>query len=304
MNKPVKITLHSTAHYFLEGLNEIGIEYLFCNLGTDHAPLIEAMARWASGASRTRRPSSARTRTSPCTWPAGYAIATGRGQGVMVHVDAGTANAAMALHNLFRARMPVLLMAGKSPYTHARRTRRLARQLRAFRAGALRPGEPRAALRQVGVHPADRRGRQGSAAPRAHADAERPEGAGLPDAAARDARRDLGCGGGALVSGGALRPGAPRAGPTRAGGGARRRGCSRRDDPLLVTAYRGRNPAERRAARRAGALRRHPRASSSIPLLPQHRARFALLRGLHARRQRGEGRLRPAARRRRAVDPA
>jgi acetolactate synthase-1/2/3 large subunit len=48
---------------------------------------------------------------------AGYAIATGRGQGVMVHVDAGTANAAMALHNLCRARVPVMLMAGKAPYT-------------------------------------------------------------------------------------------------------------------------------------------------------------------------------------------
>ena len=35
---------HSTAHYFLEGLNEIGCEYLFCNFGTDHAPLIEVMA--------------------------------------------------------------------------------------------------------------------------------------------------------------------------------------------------------------------------------------------------------------------
>ena len=48
---------------------------------------------------------------------AGYAIATGRGQGVMVHVDAGTANSAMALHNLCRARIPVLLMAGKAPFT-------------------------------------------------------------------------------------------------------------------------------------------------------------------------------------------
>ena len=35
----------STAYYFLEGLNEIGIDYLFCNFGTDHAPIIEAMAR-------------------------------------------------------------------------------------------------------------------------------------------------------------------------------------------------------------------------------------------------------------------
>ena len=42
----------------------------------------------------------------------GYAAATGRGQAVLVHVDAGTANAAMGLHNLARARIPVLVMAG------------------------------------------------------------------------------------------------------------------------------------------------------------------------------------------------
>src|SRR5260370_924872 len=35
----------------------------------------------------------------------------------MVHVDAGTANSAMALHNLCRARIPVMLMAGKAPFT-------------------------------------------------------------------------------------------------------------------------------------------------------------------------------------------
>ena len=33
---------HSTAYYFVEGLNELGIEHLFCNFGTDHAPTIEA----------------------------------------------------------------------------------------------------------------------------------------------------------------------------------------------------------------------------------------------------------------------
>ncbi len=48
---------------------------------------------------------------------AGYFLATGRGQGVMVHVDSGTANSAMALHNICRARIPVLLMAGRAPYT-------------------------------------------------------------------------------------------------------------------------------------------------------------------------------------------
>jgi acetolactate synthase-1/2/3 large subunit len=34
-----------------------------------------------------------------------------------VHVDVGTANTANAMHNLFRSRLPVLLMSGKAPYT-------------------------------------------------------------------------------------------------------------------------------------------------------------------------------------------
>lgn len=46
-----------------------------------------------------------------------YAQVSGRGQAVLVHVDAGTANAAMGMHNLYRSRMPVLLMAGRSPHT-------------------------------------------------------------------------------------------------------------------------------------------------------------------------------------------
>jgi acetolactate synthase I/II/III large subunit len=108
---------HSAGHYFLEGLNEIGFDYLFCNFGTDHAPIIEAIASF-------RRAGRAMPRTIICPhentavhMAAGYAFVTGRGQGVMVHVDAGTANSAMALHNLCRGRIPVMLMAGKAPFT-------------------------------------------------------------------------------------------------------------------------------------------------------------------------------------------
>src|ERR1043165_1332755 len=36
----------STAYFFLEGLVDLGIEYVFANLGTDHVSLIEAMAEW------------------------------------------------------------------------------------------------------------------------------------------------------------------------------------------------------------------------------------------------------------------
>src|SRR3954468_2499212 len=108
---------HSTAHYFLEGLNEIGFDYLFCNFGTDHAPLIEAMAQFRRDGRRLPATVLCPHEHNAVHMAAGYAIATGRGQGVMVHADAGTANSAMALHNLCRARVPVMLMAGKAPFT-------------------------------------------------------------------------------------------------------------------------------------------------------------------------------------------
>jgi acetolactate synthase-1/2/3 large subunit len=107
----------ATAYYFLEGLKEIGIDYLFCNFGTDHAPIIEEMAN------RRKRgedmPSVVRCphESTAAHMAAGYAFVTGRGQGVLVHVDVGTANTATAMHNIFRSRLPVLLMAGKAPYT-------------------------------------------------------------------------------------------------------------------------------------------------------------------------------------------
>ena len=36
---------YSAAHYFLEGLVDLGVGYIFANLGTYHASLIEEMAR-------------------------------------------------------------------------------------------------------------------------------------------------------------------------------------------------------------------------------------------------------------------
>ena len=37
--------MSTTARYFIEGLHEAGIEYLFANFGTDHVSLIEELAR-------------------------------------------------------------------------------------------------------------------------------------------------------------------------------------------------------------------------------------------------------------------
>jgi acetolactate synthase-1/2/3 large subunit len=108
---------HSTSHFFLEGLNEIGVDYLFCNLGTDHAPIIEEMAVWRVANKKMPSVILCPHENTAVHMAAGYALMTGRGQGVLVHVDAGTANASMGLHNLLRARIPVLLMAGTAPFT-------------------------------------------------------------------------------------------------------------------------------------------------------------------------------------------
>ena len=109
-------TPHTTARFFLEGLQETGIRYLFSNLGTDHVTLIDEMARLQAEGQAMPEVVLCPHENVAIHMAGGYAAVTGQGQGVMVHVDAGTANAAMGMHNLMRARLPVLLMAGKAPY--------------------------------------------------------------------------------------------------------------------------------------------------------------------------------------------
>ncbi len=95
---------------------DLGVDYIFANLGTDHVSLIEEIARWDSEGRSIRKSFCVRMRSLPCM-AGGYALATGKGQAVFVHVDAGTANACMAIQNLFRYRLPVMLFAGRAPYT-------------------------------------------------------------------------------------------------------------------------------------------------------------------------------------------
>jgi acetolactate synthase-1/2/3 large subunit len=107
--------IRTAANDLLQGLVDLGIEYLFCNLGTDHAPLIEEMAHWREQGRAFPKLILCPHENTAVHLAGGYAVATGRGQAVLVHVDAGTANAAMGLHNLCRTRIPVLLIAGRAP---------------------------------------------------------------------------------------------------------------------------------------------------------------------------------------------
>src|SRR6202158_2878104 len=108
---------HSTAHHFLEGVVDLGVEYIFASLGTDHVSLIADVARWDVEGRNHPELILCPHEIVAVHMAGGYALATGRGQAVLVHVDAGTANAAMAIQNLFRSRLPVMLFAGRAPYT-------------------------------------------------------------------------------------------------------------------------------------------------------------------------------------------
>ena len=105
----------TTAHYLLEGLLELGVEHVFANLGTDHAPIIEELARWKREGRRAPQFVLCPHENVAIHMAGGYALATGRGQAVLVHVDVGTGNVATGMHNLQRLRLPVLVMAGRAP---------------------------------------------------------------------------------------------------------------------------------------------------------------------------------------------
>src|SRR5215211_9094486 len=108
---------HTTAHHFIQGLVDLGVEYIFANLGTDHVSLLEEMARWDREGRKHPEVILCPHEIVAVHMAGGYALATGKGQAVFVHVDAGTANACMAIQNLFRYRLPVLLFAGRAPHT-------------------------------------------------------------------------------------------------------------------------------------------------------------------------------------------
>src|ERR1051325_8538534 len=116
-NRLLMANKRSTAYFFLEGLVDLGIEYVSPNLVTDRVSLIEAMAEWRAEGRRHPEVVLCPHENVAIHMAGGYAAATRRGQAGLVHGDAGTANAAMGMQNLCRARLPVLLLAGKAPFS-------------------------------------------------------------------------------------------------------------------------------------------------------------------------------------------
>lgn len=109
-------TKSTVARQFVDALVSLGFARIFGNLGTDHVAIIEELARREGAGEPIPQMLLCPHETVAVHMAGAMAHLTGQGQAVLVHVDAGTANAAMGLHNLARQRLPVLLMAGRSPY--------------------------------------------------------------------------------------------------------------------------------------------------------------------------------------------
>lgn len=101
-----------TGERLIDSLAQSDVEYVFATFGTDHPPLIKGL----------QQIDDLTTLLAPDEMVAasaahGYAHVTGTPQAVLVHVDVGTANLGPSLHNAARSRIPMFVMAGRTPLT-------------------------------------------------------------------------------------------------------------------------------------------------------------------------------------------
>jgi acetolactate synthase-1/2/3 large subunit len=107
----------SVAEAFLRSLRAHGIEMVFANAGTDFAPIIEALTRLEKEPGAVPTILTVPHENLAVAMAHGYYLASGKPAAVIVHVTVGTGNTVCALMNACRDRVPLLLMAGRTPHT-------------------------------------------------------------------------------------------------------------------------------------------------------------------------------------------
>jgi len=117
MNVTQKFDRYTTADALMEALQEVGISYLFCNLGSDHPSMIEALAKAKEEGKELPKAIICPHESVALSAAQGYAMLSSQAQGVIIHTDVGTQNLGGAVHNVFRARVPVFIFAGETPIT-------------------------------------------------------------------------------------------------------------------------------------------------------------------------------------------
>ena len=111
--------MYTASTALLEALSEWGVAYIFANFGSDHPALIEAIAEARAHGRAIPTIVTCPNEMVALSCAQGYAQVTGRAQAVFVHVECGTQALGGAVHNVARARVPVFIFAGMSPFTQA-----------------------------------------------------------------------------------------------------------------------------------------------------------------------------------------
>lgn len=116
---PAEFQPETAADLYLGLLAARGVEYLFANGGTDFAPVVEAYAKGRAKGWRLPEPIVTPHENLGVAMAHGFAMITGRPQAMMVHVGVGSANALNGLINAARQNVPLLLTAGRTPFTES-----------------------------------------------------------------------------------------------------------------------------------------------------------------------------------------
>ncbi len=109
--------MYSTSHALLDTLTACGVSHVFANFGSDHPALLEAIAEARATGAAVPRIITCPHEMVAMSAAHGFYQVSGVAQAVVVHVDCGTQSLAGALHNAAKARIPMLVFAGASPFT-------------------------------------------------------------------------------------------------------------------------------------------------------------------------------------------
>lgn len=117
-NKNTTIPVSTGAEAFLEQVRALDVvRYLFANTGTDHGPLIEALAKTAKEDPNDIQPIVVPHELAAVSMAHGYYNVTQKPQMVLVHTLPGTANALGGIINANASNVPLFLVAGRTPIT-------------------------------------------------------------------------------------------------------------------------------------------------------------------------------------------
>lgn len=115
---PLRIPVTNGAEAFLELIraNE-GVRYIFANTGTDHGPIIEALAKAEKHGQSSLKVITVPHELAAVSMAHGHYNVTRQAQVVLVHTLPGTANALGGVINACSSNVPVILVAGRTPVT-------------------------------------------------------------------------------------------------------------------------------------------------------------------------------------------